>query len=144
MAHPLAGKPAPRVDARLPLQLTEPDTRLVVTTESLDLSRNGLACRTSQYLAPLSKVAVTVILPPFGNLSRASRSLRAEGVVVREPDPDDGRALRVRYTDRGATSLLHGLRVLADLEREIAKSVGKKRMAELNAILSDVVKALEA
>jgi hypothetical protein len=74
---------APRVEARLPLQLTEPDTRLVVTTESVDLSRNGLACRTSEYLAPLSKVAVTVILPPFGNLSRASRSLRAEGVVVR-------------------------------------------------------------
>jgi hypothetical protein len=82
---------APRVDARLPLQLTEPDTRLVVTTESLDLSRNGLACRTGEYLAPLSKVAVTVILPPFGNLSRASRSLRAEGVVVRceqTPQPD--------------------------------------------------------
>jgi len=74
---------APRVDARLPLQLTEPDTRLVVTTESVDLSRNGIACRTAEYLAPLSKVAVTVILPPFGNLSRASRSLRAEGVVVR-------------------------------------------------------------
>src|SRR5262245_59475953 len=74
---------APRVDARLPLQLTEPDTRLVVTTESVDLSRNGIACRTGEYLAPLSKVAVTVILPPFGNLSRASRSLRAEGVVVR-------------------------------------------------------------
>lgn len=86
---------APRVDARLPLQLTEPDTRLVVTTESLDLSRNGIACRTGEYLAPLSKVAVTVILPPFGNLSRASRSLRAEGVVVRceaaaQPNGADG------------------------------------------------------
>jgi DNA-binding MarR family transcriptional regulator len=69
--------------------------------------------------------------------------LEAQGVVVREPDPDDGRALRVRYTDRGATALVHGLGVLADLEREIAKSVGKKRMAELNAILSDVVLALE-
>ena len=74
---------APRVDARLPLQLTEPDTRLVVTTESIDLSRSGIACRTGEYLAPLSKVAVTVILPPFGSLSKASRSLRAEGVVVR-------------------------------------------------------------
>jgi hypothetical protein len=74
---------APRVDARLPLQLTEPDSRLVVTTESIDLSRGGIGCRTSEYLAPLSKVAVTIILPPFGTLSRASRSLRAEGVVVR-------------------------------------------------------------
>ena len=69
--------------------------------------------------------------------------LEAQGVVVREPDPDDGRALRVRYTDRGAASLMHGLGVLAELEREVAKSVGKKRMAELNAILSDVVRALE-
>src|SRR5262249_18876538 len=80
---PADGRIARRAAPRLPLQLTEPDTRLVVTTESVDLSRNGLACRTGEYLAPLSKVAVTVILPPFGNLSRASRSLRAEGVVVR-------------------------------------------------------------
>src|SRR5262245_41908291 len=27
--------------------------------------------------------------------------LERQGVVAREPDPDDGRALRVRYTDRG-------------------------------------------
>src|SRR4030095_11242930 len=32
--------------------------------------------------------------------------LEAQGVVVREPDPDDGRALRVRYTDRGAAALV--------------------------------------
>jgi DNA-binding MarR family transcriptional regulator len=70
--------------------------------------------------------------------------LEAQGVVVREPDPDDGRALRVRYTDRGAAALLHGLGILAELEREVAKSVGKKRMGELNAILSDVVRVLEA
>jgi hypothetical protein len=79
---------ATRVDARLPLQLTEPDSRLVVTTESLDLSKSGVGCRTPDYLAPLSKVALTIILPPFGTLSRAPRSLRAEGVVVRcDPVP---------------------------------------------------------
>ena len=70
--------------------------------------------------------------------------LEAQGVVAREPDPDDGRALRVRYTDRGAAALLHGLGILAELEREVARTVGKKRMAELNAILVDVVQTLEA
>jgi DNA-binding MarR family transcriptional regulator len=70
--------------------------------------------------------------------------LEAQGVVTREPDPVDGRALRVRYTDRGAEALLHGLGILAELEREVAGTVGTKRMAELNAILSDVVRALEA
>ena len=87
---------ATRVEARLPLQLTEPDTRLVVTTESVDLSQSGIACRTPDYLAPLSKVAMTIILPPFGTLSRAPRSLRAEGVVVRcdpvPPPPDETEA----------------------------------------------------
>ena len=70
--------------------------------------------------------------------------LEAQGVVVREPDPDDGRALRVRYTDRGTAALLHGLGILAGLEQEVATSVGKRRMRQLNAILSDVVRALEA
>jgi DNA-binding MarR family transcriptional regulator len=70
--------------------------------------------------------------------------LEAQGVVAREPDPSDGRALRVRYTDRGAKALLQGLGILAELEREVAKTVGKKRMAELNGILSDVVRVLEA
>lgn len=79
---------APRVGARLPLQLTESESRQVVTTESVDLSRNGIACRTADFVAPLSRVALTIILPPFGTLSRSPRSLRAEGVVVRcEPVP---------------------------------------------------------
>jgi DNA-binding MarR family transcriptional regulator len=69
--------------------------------------------------------------------------LEAQGVVAREADPADGRALRVRYTDRGTAAILHGLGVLSELEREIARTVGKKRMAELNGILSDVVRALE-
>jgi DNA-binding MarR family transcriptional regulator len=70
--------------------------------------------------------------------------LEAQGVVAREADPADGRALRVRYTDAGTKALVHGLGVLAELEREIARSVGKKRMAELNTILRDVVGALQA
>jgi hypothetical protein len=89
---PLERRETPRVDARLPLQLTETGTRLIVTTESVDLSRGGLACRTADYVAPLSRVALTLILPPFGTLSRGSRSLRAEGVVVRceEVPPVEG------------------------------------------------------
>src|SRR4030095_12688377 len=50
--------------------------------------------------------------------------LEAQGVGVREPDPDDGRALRVRYTDRGAAALVQGLGVLADLERASAHARG--------------------
>jgi DNA-binding MarR family transcriptional regulator len=70
--------------------------------------------------------------------------LEAQGIVTREPDPADGRALLVRYTDKGVQSLLHGLGVLTALEGDIARTVGAKEMAKLRTILAAVVAALES
>ncbi len=78
----------PRVEARLAMQLAEEALGdALVTTESLNISRGGVYCESAEYLAPLSKVALTVILPPLGRAA-GSRMLRSEGVVVRcEPIP---------------------------------------------------------
>lgn len=77
-----------RVEAKLAMQLAEETLGdALVTTESLNISRGGVYCESPEYLAPLSKVALTVILPPLGRAARA-RMLRSEGVVVRcEPLP---------------------------------------------------------
>jgi hypothetical protein len=73
----------PRVEARLAMQLAEEALGdALVTTESLNISRGGVYCESAEYLAPLSKVSLTVILPPLGRAS-SSRMLRSEGVVVR-------------------------------------------------------------
>ena len=73
----------PRVEARLAMQLAEETLgEALVTTESLNISRGGVYCESSEYLAPLSKVALTVILPAFVKGGRTSM-LRTEGVVVR-------------------------------------------------------------
>ncbi len=73
----------PRVEARLAMQLAEETLgEALVTTESLNISRGGVYCESPEYLAPLSKVALTVILPAFGPGDR-TRMLRCEGVVVR-------------------------------------------------------------
>lgn len=73
----------PRVEARLAMQLAEETLGdALVTTESLNISRGGVYCESAEFLAPLSKVALTVVLPPFGAAGR-SRVLRSEGVVVR-------------------------------------------------------------
>lgn len=73
----------PRVEARLAMQLAEETLgEALVTTESLNISRGGVYCESPEFLAPLSKVALTVILPAFGPAER-SRMLRSEGVVVR-------------------------------------------------------------
>jgi hypothetical protein len=73
----------PRVEARLAMQLAEETLgEALVTTESLNISRGGVYCESSEYLAPLSKVALTVILPALIKGGRTSM-LRTEGVVVR-------------------------------------------------------------
>jgi len=73
----------PRVEARLAMQLAEETLGdALVTTESLNISRGGVYCESAEFLAPLSRVALTVVLPPFGTAGR-SRVLRSEGVVVR-------------------------------------------------------------
>ena len=57
--------------------------------------------------------------------------LEREGVVERVDDPADRRAKRIRWTKKGHKALLHGLSVLAELERELAQEVGKARLAAL-------------
>ena len=70
--------------------------------------------------------------------------LEREGVVERIDDPADRRAKLIRWTKQGERALLHGLGVLAELERELAMSVGKARMATLADTLEGLIAAVEA
>jgi DNA-binding MarR family transcriptional regulator len=70
--------------------------------------------------------------------------LEREEIVERIDDPDDRRAKLIRWTKRGERALLHGLGVLADLERELAPAVGKARMAALADTLEVLIGAVEA
>ncbi len=60
--------------------------------------------------------------------------LVAMGALERLPDPADGRARLVRFAD-GPDTLLHGLQVLAGLERELAEELGPSRWAALHEAL---------
>lgn len=70
--------------------------------------------------------------------------LEREGVVERIEDPADARAKLIRWTRKGERALLHGLGVLAELERELAKHVGARRMAELANTLEALIAAVSA
>ncbi len=52
-----------------------------IVTESHNISGSGVYCLSPLYLAPLSKVAITIVLP--GVSGRSQRLLKCEGVVVR-------------------------------------------------------------
>jgi DNA-binding MarR family transcriptional regulator len=65
------------------------------------------------------------------------------GTVTRVPDPSDGRARLVRFTDEGKEQMVHGLNVLKDVERELAQVIGEARMGELHGLLVQLLAALE-
>lgn len=57
------------------------------------------------------------------------------GVLERRPDPDDGRAKRVCYTDLGRQGLFDGLAILREEERAMERAIGAQRFAQLHAAL---------
>ncbi|MEN8181505.1 MAG: MarR family transcriptional regulator [Myxococcota bacterium] len=69
--------------------------------------------------------------------------LEAFGVLRREPDPADGRARRVCFTEGGRRALLHGLAVLGTLEGDLREQLGSARLAQLRGDLETLVDALE-
>jgi DNA-binding MarR family transcriptional regulator len=56
-------------------------------------------------------------------------------LVRRDPDPDDGRGVIVRYTDRGRAVLAIARKRMLALERDYAAQVGADRWAEVRSTL---------
>jgi hypothetical protein len=74
---------APRITAKLAMQVSGGDEASVLTTESINLSVSGIQFLSRAFLSPLTKVSLTVLLPPFGRRLRRERMLKVEGVIVR-------------------------------------------------------------
>jgi len=75
-----------RADAALSMRVEGPpsDGQLMqIVTESQNISASGVYCSTPHYLAPLSKVALTIVLPGLPGARGARRLLKCSGVVVR-------------------------------------------------------------
>ena len=74
-----------RADAQLSMRVEGGGTdgaRVPIVTESRNISGSGVYCLSPYYLAPLSKVAITIVLPGIAG-QRSQRLLKCEGVVVR-------------------------------------------------------------
>jgi DNA-binding MarR family transcriptional regulator len=70
--------------------------------------------------------------------------LEAMGVLERVPDPADRRATLVRFSAKEGRTLLDGLALLGELERDLGKTIGKKRMDALRETLIDIDAWLDA
>jgi DNA-binding MarR family transcriptional regulator len=69
--------------------------------------------------------------------------LEAMGVVEKHPDPDDGRAKRIRFSEAGRDALLDGLEALEEVEAELAAEIGERRMLALWGALTKLLEVLE-
>ena len=83
-----------RADARLSMRVDAGAlagaTRIV--TESQNISASGVYCHASHYLAPLSKVQLTIVLPKVPGGSGGPQELvKCEGIVVRCSQRPGGR-----------------------------------------------------
>jgi len=75
----------PRADARLSMRVEkshEGETGHFVT-ESQNISASGVYCTSTHYLPPLSKVALTIVLPKLPGGRAAKDLVKCEGIVVR-------------------------------------------------------------
>lgn len=75
-------------------------------------------------------------------VGRLIDDLEQMGVVARQPDPRDGRAQLVVWTEQGRQGLLHGLGVLREMEAELVARVGEARMLALRETLAELVVCL--
>jgi hypothetical protein len=58
--------------------------RQQIVTESQNISASGVYCQCSHYLAPASKVALTIVLPRLpGGRTAKKELIKCEGIVVR-------------------------------------------------------------
>jgi DNA-binding MarR family transcriptional regulator len=76
-------------------------------------------------------------------VSELVEELDEMGVVERVADPSDGRAKLVVFTKKGRNSILDGLRLLQELEGDLAARVGKRKMLTLRKLLHELIPLLE-
>ena len=61
--------------------------------------------------------------------------LEERGYVERRPDPRDRRAALIVLTERGWDEVRTALRIIAEIEEEWTRRLGKRRMAQLRELL---------
>lgn len=90
---------------------------------------------------------LTTLAERMGVTKQAAGQLVEEladlGLLVREADPEDGRAKRVRFTAKGKKALQEGLVLLGSFEGDLAVHLGEARMEELKGSLGVVLDWLE-
>ncbi len=79
----------PRLDNNIPVKICREDGDIV--TETQNISCSGAYCRVNQYIAPMTKLKIHLLLSASKSGKGVSKKISCEGVVVRsQPAPNGG------------------------------------------------------
>jgi DNA-binding MarR family transcriptional regulator len=92
------------------------------------LDRDGTRASVIAQRAGLTRQAITMIVD----------ELEDAGVVRRQPDPDDGRAKRIVYTEAGLRAFDESRERIAEIERRWRGELGARQWNELRAALGEL------
>ena len=134
-----------RADVPKSLQILFRDARSAIETAvRADLAQNGFGDVSPSHSALLRNIGDDGARPSelaahAGVTRQAITKLLDElerlDLVRRDPDPDDGRSVIVRYTDRGRAGVAIARKRMIALERAYAERVGADRWAEVRSTL---------
>ncbi len=69
--------------------------------------------------------------------------LEAKGYLRRAPDPQDARAKLIRLTANGGRHVADARRIVAAIERDLARRLGARRLRELRALLRSLAEPVQ-
>jgi DNA-binding MarR family transcriptional regulator len=115
------------------VQKRAPQARLAHTTLLPHIDLDGTRSTEIARRAGITKQAVGQLVDDMVRL----------GMLERVPDPQDGRAQLVRFTDDGIAQLLAGIDVLEVIEVELGAALGASALERLQRDLTKLIPALE-
>ena len=76
-------------------------------------------------------------------VAQLAKEVEAAGFVQRLPDPEDGRGVVVRFTERGRLALDCAIEVMTSIEGQYAEITGAREMAQMKSSLALILGALD-
>ncbi len=121
-----------RFEAELAEATSYGDRRLRATHNHVlrHLDPRGTRASVIAERAGLTRQAITLIVD----------ELEEAGVVTREPDPDDGRAKRIVYTEAGLRAFGESRQRIAEIAERWRAEVGPERYGVFEAVLRELTR----
>lgn len=87
-----------RLESNIPVKISQDGGDFV--TETQNISRSGAYCRANQYIAPMTRLKVHLLLSIPRNGKIVTKKISCEGVVVRsDPADDQGCHIAIFFSD---------------------------------------------